>query len=268
MAAPESEDSVIPLAIWGPSASGKTVLMAQLHLETHDGQGDWDVYPTHADSLKFIDQMQEYHLNNEFPPATSVGLTEQIAYEFCNRETGAKALLTLEDRGGKDFEHETLHNDARNRINTALGLVLMIDPTRDKRHIQSQLSHLLRLMHTDRRASQPQAANPKDQRPIAVCISKADCLIDSPADYRRACQAPDAFVRENDHWDITPLLERFCANYHFFPVSSVGVGLHHGVIEANTFYDESFNLRIKTKGKPFNLMIPFAWLIGQLATNS
>ena len=146
-----SDDSVLPLAIWGPSASGKTVLMAQLHLETHAVQGDWDVYPSHQDSLQFIHQMQEYRLNNEFPPATTVGLTEQIAYEFFNRKTGARASLAVEDRGGKDYEHETLHGDARNRINAAAGLVLLIDPSRDLRHIQSQLSHLLRQMHTDRR---------------------------------------------------------------------------------------------------------------------
>jgi len=262
-----ADEAAIPLAIWGPIASGKTLLMAQLHLETHAGPGEWDVYPAQQSALQFIHQMQECRLNNEFPPATAVGLEEQIAYEFVNRNTGARATLAVEDRGGKDYEHETLHQDARQRVNSAAGLVLLIDPSRDTRHVQSQLSHLLLQMHGDRRADAASADGLKDLRPIAVCVSKADGLIESPADYHRACADPDGFVRAKDRWGMAPLLDKFCANYRFFAVSAVGVALRHGVIEANTFYDENFNLRLKSQGKPFNLMAPFAWLIGQLAAN-
>lgn len=260
-----SDESAIPLAIWGPAASGKTVLMAQLHLESHGAGVDWDVYPTQQASLDFIHQMQERRLDNLFPPATAVGRKEQIAYEFFNRKTGVRASLVAEDRAGQDYER--LEDDARGRLNAAAGLVLLIDPLRNLRDIQSQLSRMLFQMHTDRRAGQPQASDPKDPRPIAVCVSKADELLQRPADYRRACEAPDAFVRESDRWDLTPMLDKFCANYRFFPLSAVGVDLRHGVLESNTFYDENFNLRIKTQGKPFNLMTPFAWLIGQLAEN-
>jgi len=258
-----NEAPAIPLAIWGPAASGKTVLMAQLHLESHAEAGEWDIYPTRQDSLDFIHQMQERRLDNQFPPATAVGRKEHIAYEFVNRKTGVRASLAVEDRAGQDYER--MEEDARARLNAAAGLVLLIDPTRNQRDIQSQLSRMLFQMHTDLRAGRAAEADPKDRRPIAVCVSKADELLRWPADYRRACQAPDAFVREADRWDLTPMLEKFCANYRFFPLSAVGVALSHGVLEPNTFYDENFNLRIKTKGKPFNLMTPFAWLIGQLA---
>lgn len=261
------DESAILLAIWGPAGAGKTVLMAQLHLETQAGQGEWEVYPTDHGALKFIQQMQEHRLNNEFPPATAVGGKEQVAYEFFNRASGARVALSVEDRAGKDFEHESLHEEARQRVNTAAGLVLLIDPTREPRHIQAQMSHLLMRMHTDRRASQPQGESPKDPRPIAVCVSKADGLVERPVDYMRACQAPDAFVRDNDRWGLVPLLDKFCANYRLFPLSAVGVHLRHGVIESNTFYDENFNLRLKAPTRPFNLMAPFTWLVGQLAAS-
>ena len=259
------QEVALALTVWGPAASGKTVLMAQLHLENPVDGGDWDIYPTQQASLDFIHQMKERRLDNQFPPATAVGRKDQIGYGFFNRRTGVRASLLAEDRAGQDYER--LEDDARGRLNTAAGLVLLIDPTRDPRDIQSQVSRMLFQMHTDRRAGQPQASSPKDPRPIAVCVSKADELLGWASDYRRACLEPDAFVREADRWDLSPLLEKFCANYRFFPVSAVGVDLCHGVLEANTFYDENYNLRIKTKGKPFNLMNPFTWLIGQLTEN-
>ncbi len=249
----------IQLAIWGPSAAGKTVLLAQLYLEIYAERGDWDIYPTQK-SLEFIERMQEWRVNNLFPPATPVGQKDQIIYQFVNHRTHAKAALLVEDRAGKDYESQ--EEESRQRLNTAEGLVILVDPFREQRSLYVELSRLLNRMHVDR-----QEPEQKDRRPIAVCISKADFLIESPADYRRACEEPDAFVRENDRWSLAPLLDRFCANYRLFPVSAVGVQLHYGVIEAIAFYDENLKLRIGSKGKPFNLMAPFTWLIDQLTAN-
>ena len=64
---------------------------------------------------------------------------------------------------------------------------------------------------------------------------------------------------------LTPLLDRFSSNYRLFPLSSVGVRLHYGVIETVVFYDENLRLRLGGAGKSFNLMAPFNWLINQVA---
>ncbi|MFO1429791.1 MAG: hypothetical protein U1F76_06580 [Candidatus Competibacteraceae bacterium] len=252
-------DQAIQLAIWGPSASGKTMLLAQLYLEIHAEKGDWDIYPTQK-SLEFIDRMQEWRINNLFPPATPVGKKDQIIYEFFNHRTQVKASLLVEDRAGKDYESQ--EEESRQRMNTAAGLVLLVDPFREQGKLYLELSRLLNRMHVDR-----QEPEPKDRRPFAVCISKADFLIESPADYRRACQEPDVFVRDNDRWGLVPLLDRFCSNYRLFPVSAVGVQVRYGVIEPIAFYDENLKLRTGAQGRPFNLMAPFTWLIDQVTVN-
>lgn len=254
-------DTALPLAIWGPSASGKTVLMAQLHLQTHRGHSDWNVLPAQQKTLAFIQQMEERrHQHNEFPRATPVGAKEEVAYLFAHHGH-IKASLLVEDRAGNDYE--TMEEDSRRKMNEALGLVLLIDPFRDPGKLYLELSRLLNQMHVDRLRSDGQT--PKDPRPIAVCLSKADLLIESAADYHRACATPDAFVRDMDRWNLIPLLDKFCAHYCLFPVSAVGVELRYGIIETSIFYDEELNLRVKTQGQPFNLMEPFTWLIHELA---
>lgn len=255
-------DTALPLAIWGPSASGKTVLMAQLHLQTHGGRSDWDVLPARQNTLAFIQQMEERRRqHNEFPRATPVGDKEEIAYLFAYRDQ-IKASLLVEDRAGKDYE--SMEEDSRRKMNEALGLVLLVDPFRDPGKLYLELSRLLNQMHVDRLRPAVDGQSPKDPRPIAVCLSKSDLLLESAADYRRACAEPDGFVRGQDRWNLAPLLDKFCAHYRFFPVSAVGVDLRYGVVEPVIFYDEALNPRVKTKGQPFNLMEPFTWLIEQL----
>ena len=47
----------IHLTLWGPSAAGKTVLLAQIYIETAGGDGEWEIFPT-AESHEFIRQMR------------------------------------------------------------------------------------------------------------------------------------------------------------------------------------------------------------------
>ena len=253
-------DAPIPLAIWGPSSAGKTVLLAQLYLEIQSQGGEWTIRPT-AESLKFIDRMQEWRVNNRFPPATPVGEPDRIVYVFHNQRTGVRASLQVEDRAGTDYEKQ--EPEARRRLNAAAGLVLLVDPFREQRHLQLELRRLMDTMYVER-----EDARGRDPRPIAVCISKADVLIESPSDLERARLDPDGFVRDRDCWNLVPLLERFCGNYRLFPVSGVGVNLNFGVVEPNIFYDESFRFRVGNRGIPFNLLAPFSWLIARITDNT
>ncbi len=108
----------------------------------------------------------------------------------------------------------------------------------------------------------------KDDRPIAVCVSKADVLIESPQDLRRAREDPDGFVREHDRMGLVRALDRFCSNYRLFPVSAAGVLLHRGVIEPMVFYDEKLVPRVRPGGELLNLMEPFTWLLDQVTSRS
>lgn len=252
-----SGGGAIQLALWGPSAAGKTVLLAQLYLYMKKTRADWEIFPD-AGSLRFIREMRaQMHRQNRFPTATAVGTEERIVYHFRNRETGAKASLAVEDRAGVDFED--LQPDAQERLRSAQGLVLLFDPTRDRTQLEIEVAQTLEEVHV---ASGRDVD--KDDRPIAVCISKADVLISSATDLARARSDPGGFVRERVDPVLVDVLERFCTDYQLFPVSAAGLRLRYGVVETTVFYDESLTPRIGRGGQPFNLMAPFAWVLDRL----
>jgi hypothetical protein len=109
------------------------------------------------------------------------------------------------------------------------------------------------------------AGAPRD-RPVAVCVSKADELIDSPAALRRAIADPDGFVRGlRQMSSLVRGVERRCNNMRLFPVSAAGLRLRFGVVERVVFYDEIFRPRLAPGGEAVNVMAPFTWLLGQVA---
>jgi hypothetical protein len=104
-----------------------------------------------------------------------------------------------------------------------------------------------------------------DERPLAVCLSKADLLMESPEDLRLALEEPDRFVRPRLSRQILAVLDQFHADYRLFPVSAVGVRLRWGVVEPAVFYDEALSPRIYPGAEPVHLVTPFAWLLDRAA---
>jgi hypothetical protein len=261
------DDGVKPvqLALWGPSAAGKTALLAKLFVDADDEQ--WEVFPTQG-SLGFIHSMRtRMKIANQFPPATNVRAPEEIEYVFRHRTSGTVASLHLEDRAG--VESEDLQKELggtvslRTRLGTVDGLVLVFDPTSDQAALENCVLQSLELLYV---TSGRQAG--KDARPIAVCVSKADLLIEHPADFRRALETPDEFVRDRVASVLVTALDRYCSNYRLFPFSAAGVRLRQGMIEPAVFLDETLQPRICPGGRPFNLMAPFSWLLAQLTEAS
>jgi len=261
--APASNDAEksVRLALWGPAAAGKTALVANLFLDANDPQ--WAVFPA-GQSLEFVDKLRNrMKLSNQFPAATRVGDPQGIEYYFEHKPTGIVASLQLEDRAG--VESENLQDEAtsgavslRQRLGTADGLVVLFDPTKEPHRLESLVSRSFELLHV---ASGRKAG--KDPRPIAVCVSKADLLIEHPEDFRKALESPDEFVREHVA-SIVNAIDRYCSNYRLFPVSAAGVRMRLGIIEPVVFMDELLEPRICPGGVPFNLMAPFTWLLNQL----
>ncbi len=251
--------SPIRLAMWGPSSAGKTALLAKLYLED-DEEIDWEVFPT-ATSLQFIQDMRAHmRTSNAFPPATT-GSVEQIEYQFRHRLAGTEASLRLEDRAGS--ESEKLTDAIRVQLGEAHGLVLVFDPLAEGSSLESQVWRTLEHVHvaSGRRVH-------KDSRPIAVCVSKADVLIETIDDLRSAREDPDGFVRRRDRMGLVKALDRFCSNYRLFPVSAAGIRVRHGVIEPVVFYDEGLSPRLCPGGRPLNVKAPFAWLLEQVTSRS
>ncbi|HEX6863287.1 MAG TPA: hypothetical protein VF414_10755, partial [Thermoanaerobaculia bacterium] len=251
--------SPIRLAMWGPSSAGKTALLAKLYLDD-DEQIDWDIFPT-ATSLQFIQDMRSHmRTSNSFPPATTAAV-EQIEYQFRHRETGSEASLRLEDRAGS--ESEKLSDAIRSQLAEAQGLVLVFDPLAEGSALEGQVWRTLEHIHV---ASGRGVR--KDSRPIAVCVSKADLLIETIEDLRSAREDPDGFVRRHDRMGLVRALDRLCDNYRLFPVSAAGLRVRHGVIEPVVFYDEGLRPRLCPGGLPLNVRTPFAWLLDQVTNRS
>jgi GTPase SAR1 family protein len=251
------------LALWGPSAAGKTALLAQLFLLSAAGEG-WEIFPTEA-SLPFIEQMQtRLQTENLFPKANTVGAVDELLYHFVNRSGGTRASLHVEDRAGQ--ESEEMNAEWQRRLNAADGLVLLFDPMRERVKLRDEVIRTLRRLYV---ASQRGAdQDPRDRRPVAVCLSKADLLIRRPEDSLRARREPDAFVRERMVPELAGWINQYCANYRLFPVSAAGIRMRRGVVEPVVFYDEGLQLRIGQGGEPFNLLEPFLWIFSQLEGRS
>lgn len=242
--------NAVHVTLWGPSSAGKTVFLAQLYNEAPP-DGDWEVFPT-AGSLAFVREMrQRMSVENVFP-AANTGVVEQIRYRLRHRRTRREVVLEMEDRTGTDYEQ--MVEETRARLAEAAGLVLLFDPRRSAAQLEKEVWQTLEELGA--------TAGTQDERPIAVCLSKADLLVHSPAELERALAEPEAFVRERIGPKALRALRRFCERFRLFPISATGSRIVHGTVERAVFYDERRRPRVCPEGSaPFNLMAPFAWVL-------
>ncbi len=257
----EGPKGQVRLTLWGPSAAGKTAMLAMLYLEASSQQSSqsdsWRVFPT-EESMEFIQQKRhEMETMLRFPPPTQPGEGDRIDYRFCRSDGSQEASLCLEDRAGKEWE--VLDDDGKRRIAEANGVAFLFDPTRGEKVLSEELCNTLEGGHVaGRRGAE------RDPRPIAVCLSKSDLLIETSDDLVWARDDPDDFVREHINPKLLLEIDRFCLNYRLFPVSAIGVNLCRGRVEPVFFYDDTLTPRLLGRGKPFNLMAPFTWLINEV----
>ena len=243
----------VTIALWGPPGAGKTAFLSQLFLRPGN-LNSWEVLPT-RESQEFLADVRQRTNINFFPkPTFGAG---KVRYYFKNRETGQRAELFVEDRAGG--ESTNLNDEGKQRMNRANGLVLLFDSICHSRELEQQISWALSQLHVeDKREFET------DPRPVAVCLSKADQLIDSPEDFHRAQETPSQFVRDKISPDIIQWVSRFCSNFELFPISTLGVHRRYGAIERMTFYDEDYENRISSGTEPLNLFAPFIWIFSRL----
>jgi hypothetical protein len=255
---PAPGQTPIQLALWGASAAGKTALLAQLYLANLGKRAsEWDAYPAPRSGKFFKDMRMWISTSRKFPPASTL-TPEPVEYRFLHRPTGVEVPLRLEDRAGS--ESSELSEPMRQHLIAANGLVLLFDPTTQGDALHGQVLSALESLNRDRTG--------KDPRPIAVCLSKADLLIETVEDLRRASEDPDGFVRRHEQMGLAALLDHYCSNYRFFPVSAAGVRVRYGVVESVVFYDNDLRPRIGPGGSPINVMAPFAWLLSEVTNAS
>lgn len=243
------------IALWGLSSSGKTAFLAQLYLQP---SSEWEVYPG-PESQSFLDLVQPHLERNQFPLKTAIKSIEKVDYTVRQRTTGKEMHLVVEDRAGEEYLIRELTDEGKKRLNDARGLVLLFDPESNQRGLEQNVEKTLtRLNWYSGRGSR------KDERPIAICLSKSDLFIQSPEDLQRAIDRPRDFVLEKISPHLLSWVDKFCSNYELFPVSSVGVRLRYGAIEPVVFRDETLKLRLGSGGDPVNLLQPLAWLMERI----
>ncbi len=250
----------LEVAMWGPSSSGKTMLLAQMLLRSTYKTHNWMVYPTkQAEGFAQV-MYQAINSEHRFPKPTPADNPQSVLYTFRHEAKDLSIDLYVEDRAGKRWEE--LDEESRARLLNASGLVLLFDPTREPKAFRQEVFKTLTTLFVARDG----AGTQRDERPVAVCLSKADEIIENAAGLRKATNAVDrgefaaAWLRNNGHGAVIDRLEHFLGNYQLFPVSSVGACLRHGVVEPAVFYDEQLLPRIVPNGEPINLMAPFEWI--------
>ena len=248
------------IAVWGPTSAGKTVLLARLYSVMEREQDQWKVMPSEA-SAEFIGGINKFiDEKNRFPPPTDVQSGEtEVVYEFVGPE-GARHIVRLEDRAGDHYEKMDAALVAQ--LAAADALVLMFDATDSPAHLRRHVDHALTKLYLARNDGKA------DSRPVAICLSKSDEIINSVVDLEHARTHPNLFVENyirGREPDLLRLVEKFCSRVRYFPVSAVGISVSAGEPESAVFYDERLNARLLPDAMPLNLAAPFTWLFGELA---
>jgi hypothetical protein len=240
------------IALWGASKAGKTALLAYLKHFTE--KTDWDVQQT-SESFDFVNGMRKRLKDNRFPEPTAFGHTDRVVYRLVRVRDQRSATLCVEDRaGGKWLE---LAAEEKALLKDAQALIVLIDPAESAVSIENDVKSMIESVGLERDSA-------VDERPVAICVSKADGLVDAPEDFRRAVEDPEGFLFDRLSDRLRPTLKKFftlrCPTHRFFPVSAVGVQVRHGLVRSAVLMDEQLTLRIAPIGQPLNLTEPFEWI--------
>ena len=183
-----------------------------------------------------------------------------ILCHLAHRDTGERVTLALEDRAGADFE--SLHPEVEAGLLAADGIVLLLDPRRADDRVFYEVSHTCERILLAAGAAAGRAAA-CDPRPVAVCLTKADELLETADDYAAALADPGGFAAAHIGPRLCDYLETRFARLALFPVSAAGVRMRFGALEPVVFFDECLRPRVDC-GEPFNLLAPIDWLIRQV----
>lgn len=246
------------VALWGPSASGKTAFLALLYLRSPEfKKAGWTIYPADESTKDWLQQMRRtIDVQNRFPEMTSTSAGRiALSYEFVSHKTGRRFVLETDDRAGQWYEQ--MDASVLQALTTAKGRLFFFDPTQEPKRRKEQILRAFEDLHHAGRGNRDTDLDPT---PVAICLTKADMLIRSPEDLRRAVEQPQEFVLEKMEPELLTWAGAFFTKIRLFPVSSVGVELFHGVVRPAVFFDERLEARWARACEPMNLFEPFEWL--------
>jgi hypothetical protein len=247
------------LALWGLPASGKTKLLSQLYLRQSQFQSEWRIFPANATTQKFVERERRKMVEErEFPMPTKEEAPEEIAYEFIHTTSDRRFHLFTVDLAGE----RSKRLDQLEPFTAAAGMLMLLDAGR----VANQATDFKSTLETFFRAARDKGHD-RDERPVAVCLSKADFRIASQADLDRAEKDPEGFVAEcieKEDADLLHWVRQYCPHHKLLPVSSVGVCVRYGHVRPALFYDQRMVLRLTNDGAPLHVHTAFEWLLKEL----
>lgn len=266
VAPPNARDEDGRVALWGPSASGKTAFLALLYLRsTEFKKSGWSVYLGDQATKDWLQQMRgTIDVQNRFPEMTATGMDGiALSYEFVNQITDRRFVLDTDDRAGRHYE--VMNDSVLQSLLRAKGRLFFFDHTQEPKRRKEQILRAFEDLHHAGRSARDSDLDPT---PVAICLTKADMLIRSPEDLRRAREHPQEFVLEKMEPELLSWAETFFTRIRLFPVSSVGVELFHGVVRPAVFFDEQLEARWARACEPLNLFEPFEWLFRTMESDA
>ncbi len=261
-----SEDGRV--ALWGPSASGKTAFLALLYIRAPElKKAGWTVRLKDGPTKDWLQSMRNtIDVQNRFPEATATATGAEgtaLSYEFVSHATGHRFILDTDDRAGVFYEQ--MDEPVLQALLRARGRLFFFDPTGEPKRRKEQILRAFEDLHHAGRAFRDTDLDPT---PAAICLTKADILIQTPEDLRRAREQPQEFVLEKMEPELLSWAESFFTTIRLFPVSSVGVEVSHGVVRPAVFFDERLEARWARACEPLNLFEPFEWLFRTLEADA
>lgn len=260
MADNRSSTAPVQVALWGPPSAGKTMYLAQLFLRADQTKSRFTVYPTPEVQTLIETNRARIDNENRFLPATQPGTGPRVLYRF-RTEGGREVRLAIDDRAGGEWMR--FEGDIQKIYLDAQGLMLLFDSQVKPKDLETDLLQTVVRMHVA-------GGSRDDPRPVALCLSKADMLIRTPADKTRALTDPDGFMRA---WLDRTLsrgflqgIRKYFPNIKMFPISSIGVRFKYGQRRPVVFFDERCQPRLwhGRELEPLNLMAPLEWLFDEL----
>lgn len=245
------ERPAIDIALWGLTGSGKTAVLA---------------YLLHSSPLTLWDVMRvneapwfatsEWRDQNKFPGGTRVTEEGQdpsrAVYKLRRGERAA--MLSVEDRAGQEWK--SLKKQVKEALQKAHALIVLLDPESPS---EDQVRETLDTLCED-------LGKEREERPVALCLTKADTLIETVDDLMLAERDPDRFVgatgRVKD--SLRTIVSRRCANARLFAISAVGAEARFGVVRPAVIIDETLQSRPAKNVRPINLMEPFDWIFSMV----
>jgi hypothetical protein len=264
----------LPITVWGPKQSGKTVYIGMLFDDLVNKK--WLMDPTEADAHRYIDNIRGTLTNNRWPQNTEPFLSGSQAAEsftfhfsrkwnwypyfglryFSIRIPDPSGELFREVEGVKTDELPAFKQSYFQSMGQSAGalFIISIQATKDPENLRKQLAASLTHLQYIQFPGQP---GRKLEFPVAIAVSQVDRDYD---EYMQNRKHPDQWFRRRFGPELYRLLQERIRKFRIFYFSAIGVKEVDGRMVPRTHRENGGEVPDKEL-QPFGLFEPIKWLL-------